>query len=253
MHAIRTSINRLHPAKRLRLSAPATSILYSSPTSVVPSSRILTPLVNSFQSVRSMASEVARVQCPAPAWEATAVVNGEFKKIKLSDYAGRYLVMVFYPLDFTFVCPTELIAFSDRSNEFKSIGAEIVGISVDSEYSHLAWCNTPRNKGGLGDMKIPLVSDLTKEISRKYNVLVPDGSVAMRGLFIIDPKGVLRIAHINDLPIGRNVDEALRLVEALQFHEKHGEVCPAGWSKQNPKTMKADPQGAKAYFESTYK
>jgi fructose-1,6-bisphosphatase I len=221
-----------------------------------PSSRDLAPPANASPAPQSdckIVSKVAHVQCPAPAWEATAVVNGQFKKIKLSDYAGRYLVMVFYPLDFTFVCPTELIAFSDRSNEFKSIGAEVVGISVDSEYSHLAWCNTPRNKGGLGDMKIPLISDITKEISRKYNVLVPDGSVAMRGLFIIDPKGVLRIAHTNDLPIGRNVDEALRLVEALQFHEKHGEVCPAGWSKKNPKSMKADPQGAKAYFESTYK
>ncbi|RKP06715.1 thioredoxin-like protein [Thamnocephalis sphaerospora] len=198
-------------------------------------------------------SAIARVQRPAPAWEATAVVDGAFQQLSLADYAGRYLVMVFYPLDFTFVCPTELIAFSDRAEDFKKLGAEVVGVSVDSEYSHLAWCN----KGGLGDMntyhlhRLPTVSDIKKEIAKKYDVLVEDGSVALRGLFIIDPKGTLRIAHVNDLPIGRNVDEALRLIEAIQFNEKYGEVCPANWNK-GAKTMKDDPEGAKAYWETTY-
>lgn len=179
------------------------------------------------------------------------MVNGEFKDLKLSDYQGKYLVMVFYPLDFTFVCPTELIAFSDRIEDFKKLGAEVVGISVDSEYSHLAWCNTPRNQGGLGEMKIPLIADLDKNIARQYDVLTEDNKVAMRGLFVIDPKGIVRIMHVNDLPIGRNVDEALRLVEAIQFTEEHGEVCPINWTKGS-KTMNPDPTASKTYFESTY-
>ncbi|KAI8054606.1 natural killer enhancing factor B [Syncephalis plumigaleata] len=198
-----------------------------------------------------MSSEVARVQFPAPEWTAKAVVGTEFKDLSLSDYKGRFLVMVFYPLDFTFVCPTELIAFSDRVKDFNDAGADVIGISVDSEYSHLAWNNTDKKAGGLGGLKIPLVSDLTKDIARKYGVLSKDNDVALRGLFIIDPSGTLRISHINDLPIGRNVDEALRLVEAIKFTDEHGEVCPINWSKGS-KGMTPDPTGSKTYFESTY-
>lgn len=185
---------------------------------------------------------------PAPNFTAKAVVDGEIKSVSLSDYAGKYVLLVFYPLDFTFVCPTELIAFGDRVSEFRALDAEILGISVDSEYTHLAWCNTPRQEGGLSPMGLPLVSDLDKNIARSYGVLLND-SVALRGLFLIDPKGLVRHATINDLPIGRSVDEALRVLQACQFTDKHGEVCPANWQPGAP-TMKADPQGSKAYFKS---
>merc|ERR1712060_43353 len=184
---------------------------------------------------------------PAPAFSGTAVLNGEFKELKLSDYAGKYLVFFFYPLDFTFVCPTEIIAFSDRADEFRKIGAEVIGASVDSHFTHLAWIKTPRKEGGLGKMNIPLVSDLTKEISRSYGVLLEDQGITLRGLFIIDPHGIVRQITINDLPVGRDVDETLRLVQAFQYVDKHGEVCPAGW-KPGKDTMKADPKGSKAYF-----
>jgi len=197
-------------------------------------------------------SKVARVKHPAPAWEAASVVNGEIVQLGLKDFKGKFLVMVFYPKDFTFVCPTELLAFSDRSGDFKELGAEVVGISVDNEFSHLAWTNMPRNKGGLEGIKIPLVSDLTKEISRKYDVLVEEEGVALRGLFIIDPEGVVRVKHINDFPLGRSVDEALRLVDAIKYTDERGEVCPANWVKGG-KTIKPDPKNAKEYFESVNK
>jgi alkyl hydroperoxide reductase subunit AhpC len=178
------------------------------------------------------------VQSPAPAWSGDAVVNGKFESLSSAQYKGKWLVFFFYPLvraaiacaspathvwslniewngmewqDFTFVCPTEIIAFSERAAEFRAIGAEVVGVSVDSKFSHLAWINTPRKNGGLGEMKIPLVADITKDISRDYGVLLP-GGIALRGLFIVDPQGVLRISQVNDLPIGRSVDETLRLV-----------------------------------------
>ncbi|MEI8063052.1 MAG: peroxiredoxin [Verrucomicrobiota bacterium] len=193
------------------------------------------------------------VQKAAPEFKATAVVNGQFKDISLSDYKGKqYVVLYFYPLDFTFVCPTEIIAFNDKVAEFKKRNAEILGVSVDSHYTHLAWINTPRKSGGLGGLDYPLVSDLTKQIAASYGVLTTNGAVALRGLFIIDQQGIVRHALVNDLPLGRNVDEAIRILDALQFFEKNGEVCPANW-KPGEKTMKADPKGSLKYFEAVNK
>ncbi|CAH3187957.1 unnamed protein product, partial [Porites evermanni] len=148
-------------------------------------------------------------------------------------FTGKYLVLFFYPLDFTFVCPTEIIAFSDRVEEFRAINCEVIACSVDSHFSHLAWTEKPRKKGGLGTMNIPLLSDITKQISKDYGVLLEDQGVALRGLFIVDDKGILRQITMNDLPVGRSVDEVLRLVQAFQFTDKHGEVCPAGWRPGN--------------------
>ena len=168
-----------------------------------------------------------KVQQPAPAFSTDALLpNGTFGTVSLDQFKGKYLVLFFYPLDFTFVCPTEIIAFSDRFAEFEKLNTAVVACSVDSKHSHLAWTNTPRNNGGLGSMSIPILSDLTKSIAKDYGVLLesgPDSGIALRGTFVIDPKGILRIAHVNDLPIGRSVDEFLRLFEALQFNEAHGE------------------------------
>ncbi|KAJ7319546.1 hypothetical protein JRQ81_019057 [Phrynocephalus forsythii] len=189
----------------------------------------------------------AKISKPAPDWEGTAVINGEFKDLKLTDYDGKYLVFFFYPLDFTFVCPTEIIAFSDRIEEFKAIGAEVVACSVDSQFTHLAWINTPRKQGGLGPVKIPLLSDLTHQISKDYGVYLEDQGHALRGLFIIDDKKNLRQITMNDLPVGRSVDETLRLVQAFQYTDKHGEVCPAGW-KPGCETIIPDPAGKLKYF-----
>ncbi|KAK3089770.1 hypothetical protein FSP39_006370 [Pinctada imbricata] len=159
----------------------------------------------------------------APPFHGTAVVDGVFQDISLDDYKGKYLVFFFYPLDFTFVCPTEILAFNDRVDEFRAIDCEVVACSTDSQFSHFAWTSTPRKKGGLGDMQIPLLSDKTMEISKAYGVYKEDEGVAFRGLFIIDGKGNLRQMTINDLPVGRSVDETLRLVQAFQFTDKHGE------------------------------
>jgi len=190
----------------------------------------------------------AFVQKQAPDFEAEAVLpSGEFGKVKLSDYKGKYLVLFFYPLDFTFVCPTEIIAFSDRADEFRAINCEVLACSVDSHFSHLAWTERPRNKGGLGKMNIPLVSDLTKQISTDYGILLKDAGVSLRGLFIIDGKGTLRQITVNDLPVGRSVDETLRLVQAFQFTDEHGEVCPAGW-KPGADTIKPSVEDSKEYF-----
>jgi len=190
----------------------------------------------------------AAIGKPAPAFTAEAVVDGDFQKVSLSDYKGKYLVFFFYPLDFTFVCPTEIIAFSDRADEFRKIGAEVVAASVDSHFTHLAWTKTPRKEGGLGKMNIPLVSDLTKSISRDYGVLLEDQGITLRGLFIIDPQGVVRQITINDLPVGRDVDETLRLVQAFQYVDKHGEVCPAGW-KPGKDTIIPNPNDKIKYFQ----
>lgn len=158
-------------------------------------------------------------------------------------------MLFFYPLDFTFVCPTEIIAFSDRIKEFKDLGAEVVGVSVDSHFSHLAWVNTPRKDGGLGKLDYPLLADLTKKISRDYGVLLEDAGISLRGLFIIDPKGVVRQITINDLPVGRSVDETLRLIKAFKFTDEHGEVCPANWDpEKNKDTIKPDVKQSKSYF-----
>ncbi|XP_052864422.1 peroxiredoxin-2 isoform X1 [Anopheles cruzii] len=191
----------------------------------------------------------AKVQQPAPPFQGTAVVDNDFKLIQLKDYQGKYLVLFFYPLDFTFVCPTEIVAFSDRIQEFKALNTEVVGVSVDSHFSHLAWINSPRKAGGLGKLNYPLLSDLSKKISADYGVLLDEG-ISLRGLFIIDPKGVVRQVTINDLPVGRSVDETLRLIKAFQFVEKHGEVCPADWEPdKNAATIKANPTEAREYFE----
>ncbi|XP_015924048.1 peroxiredoxin 2 isoform X2 [Parasteatoda tepidariorum] len=193
-----------------------------------------------------MAPELTK---PAPDFQGVAVINGAFKDIKLSDYEGKYLVLFFYPLDFTFVCPTEIIAFSDRVEEFKKINCEVVACSTDSHFSHLAWINTPRKEGGLGKMNIPLLADKSCKVSKAYGVYKEDAGITFRGLFIIDEKQNLRQITMNDLPVGRSVDETLRLVQAFQFTDKHGEVCPAGW-KPGDATMKPDPEGSKAYFKS---
>ena len=190
----------------------------------------------------------AQVQKEAPDFTATAVVHEEFKRgFKLSDFRGKYVVLFFYPLDFTFVCPTEIVAFSDRIGEFHKRGAEVIGVSVDSEFSHLAWIQTPRTQGGLGGLRYPLVSDITKKISTDYGVLL-DGGIALRGTFLIDRQGVIRAVTVHDLPLGRSVDEALRVLDALQFFEKNGEVCPADW-KQGSATIKPGVKESKEYFQ----
>ena len=184
---------------------------------------------------------------PAPDFTAQAVMpDNTFKELSLSDYKGQYVVLFFYPLDFTFVCPSELIAFSHRLQEFKNRGVEVLGVSVDSHFSHLAWKNTDVNNGGIGDIQYPLVADITKSIARDYDVAFND-SVALRGSFLIDREGVVRHQVINDLPLGRNVDEMLRMVDALQFTEEHGEVCPAGWQKGKA-GMKPSGDGVASYL-----
>lgn len=189
-----------------------------------------------------------RVGQVAPDFKATAVVDQEFKTISLGDYRGKYVVLFFYPLDFTFVCPTEITAFSDRYDEFKALNTEVLGVSVDSEFSHLAWIQSDRKQGGLGDIAYPLVSDIKKEISAAYNVLDPDAGIALRGLFLIDKEGVIQHATINNLAFGRSVDETLRTLQAIQYVQSHpDEVCPAGW-QPGEKTMTPDPVKSKDYF-----
>jgi len=189
----------------------------------------------------------------APCFKATAVMpNKTFKEISLCDYKGKnYVLLFFYPMDFTFVCPTEIIAFSEANEEFAKLGVQVLGCSVDSEYSHLAWLEKPRKEGGLGGLNYPLLSDITKEISKSYDVLLP-GGVALRGLFLIDKEGIVRHQVVNDLPLGRSVDEAIRMVQALEFFEKNGEVCPANWH-EGKATIKADPEKSKEFFSKEYK
>lgn len=186
----------------------------------------------------------------APDFTAAAVVNGSeivenfnlYKEIK-----GKYAVVFFYPLDFTFVCPTEMHAFQDKLSEFESRGVKVIGVSVDSQFSHFNWLTTPKSKGGIQGVTYPIVADLNKTITRDYDVEVEGAGIAYRGAFIIDQKGVVRSQVINDLPLGRNIDELIRLVDALQFTEEHGEVCPANWEKGD-KSMKPDQAGLEAYF-----
>lgn len=194
--------------------------------------------------------EWLRVGQQAPDFTATAVVDQEFKSIKLSDYRGKYVVMFFYPLDFTFVCPTEVTAFSDRYEEFKTLNTEVFGISVDSVFSHLAWVQTDRKSGGVGDLNYPLISDIKKEISAAYNVLDISAGVALRGLFIIDKDGILQHSTINNLGFGRSVDETLRTLQAIQYVQSHtDEVCPADW-QPGDKTLNPDPVKSKIYFSA---
>lgn len=189
-----------------------------------------------------------QVTQPAPDFTATAVMpDNSFKNdFSLSGLKGKYVVLFFYPLDFTFVCPSEIIAFDRKLAEFKERNCEVIGVSIDSHFSHWAWKNTPVNKGGIGNVQYPLVADLTKSISRDYGVLVNE-AIALRGLFLIDKDGVVRHALINDLPLGRNVDEAIRVLDALQFTEKYGEVCPANWKKGDD-AMKPSHDGVAEYL-----
>jgi peroxiredoxin (alkyl hydroperoxide reductase subunit C) len=183
----------------------------------------------------------------APDFEAEAVMpNNSIETVSLSSYRGKYVVVFFYPLDFTFVCPSEILAFNRQVEDFKAKDCELLGISVDSVWTHLAWKNTPVDQGGIGAVQFPLISDLSKSISTDYGVLLEDG-VALRGLFLVDKEGVVRHQLVNDLPLGRNVDEALRVIDALQFHETHGEVCPANW-RPGDDAMKPTPEGVADYL-----
>jgi peroxiredoxin (alkyl hydroperoxide reductase subunit C) len=183
----------------------------------------------------------------APDFTAQAVMpDNSFADLKLSSYRGKHVILFFYPLDFTFVCPSEIIAFDKELSKFKENGAEVIGVSVDSHYTHLAWKETPVSKGGIGKIEYPLVSDLNKNISRDYGVLVDD-SVALRGLFLIDKEGIVRHAVVNDLSLGRSTNEALRMLSALQFTEEYGEVCPANWA-EGEEAMKATAEGVAEYL-----
>lgn len=165
----------------------------------------------------------------APLFEESAVLKSQFIQVKLEDYRGKWVVLFFYPMDFTFVCPTEITAMSDAYDEFAKRNAEILGVSVDSQFSHYAWIKMPREQGGLGELKYPLISDFTKKISEDYGVLMPEG-MALRATFIINPEGVVQFELSHDLSVGRNIHEILRNLDALQFARQHGEVCPAGWT-----------------------
>lgn len=184
----------------------------------------------------------------APDFTATAVMGDDsFKEdFKLSDYRGKYVILFFYPLDFTFVCPSEIIAFDKALAKFQEKNCEVIGVSIDSQFTHWAWKNTPVNEGGIGKIKYPLVADLDKKISRQYGVLL-DMGVALRGTFLIDKEGIVRQAVINDLPLGRSIDEALRMVDALAFHETHGDVCPANW-KEGEEAMTPTAEGVADYL-----
>ncbi len=185
---------------------------------------------------------------PAPDFKAQFVMpDGSFQEKSLSDYKGKYTLLFFYPLDFTFVCPSEIIAFSNAMGEFKERNCEVLGVSVDSHFSHHAWRNTAVENGGIGNIEYPLVADITKSIARDYDVLTGDGAIAYRGLFLIDKQGLVRHQIVNDLPLGRNVHEAVRMVDALQFHEEHGEVCPANWNKGKD-AIKPDAKGIASYL-----
>jgi peroxiredoxin (alkyl hydroperoxide reductase subunit C) len=185
----------------------------------------------------------------APDFTAKAVMpnNSIAEKFNLTnEIKGKIGVLFFYPLNFTFVCPSEIIAFNNKLQEFKERNAIVIGISVDSPYSHLAYKNTPLERGGIGNVQFPLVSDLTKQIARDYDVLLND-SIAFRGTFIIDKNGIVKHQVINDLPLGRNIDEALRIIDAIQYNEQHGEVCPANWNKGD-EAMKPTAEGVAAYL-----
>uniref|UniRef100_C6E8T4 Thioredoxin peroxidase n=1 Tax=Geobacter sp. (strain M21) TaxID=443144 RepID=C6E8T4_GEOSM len=188
----------------------------------------------------------------APDFTAQAVLpDNSFAELTLSKYRGKYVVLFFYPLDFTFVCPSEILAFDKRVADFKAKNCEVIGVSVDSRFTHLAWKNTSVENGGIGNVQYPLVEDLDKSIARSYGILLNE-SVALRGLFLIDTKGVIRHSVINDLPLGRSVGEALRMLDALQFVETHGgEVCPANW-QEGEESMKASTEGVAEYLKKKH-
>jgi peroxiredoxin (alkyl hydroperoxide reductase subunit C) len=200
------------------------------------------------ETVPTMTSSGRLVGLEAPDFCATAVVDQEFRELSLRDYRGRDVVLFFYPLNFTFVCPTEITAFSDRHGEFARLDAALLAVSVDSPYSHLAWVQTDRRSGGLGDVAYPLVSDLNKEIARAYHVLDEDAGTALRGLFLIDPDGVIRHSTVNDVAVGRSVDETLRVLQAFQLVRRQpGQVCPADWTP-GARTLAPDPRGSRDFF-----
>jgi len=250
--------SRVFPAKS-SLSSPSVSFLrtLSSPSASASlrsgfarRSSLSSTSRRSF-AVKAQADDLPLVGNKAPDFEAEAVFDQEFIKVKLSDYIGKkYVILFFYPLDFTFVCPTEITAFSDRHSEFEKLNTEVLGVSVDSVFSHLAWVQTDRKSGGLGDLNYPLISDVTKSISKSFGVLIHDQGIALRGLFIIDKEGVIQHSTINNLGIGRSVDETMRTLQALQYiQENPDEVCPAGW-KPGEKSMKPDPKLSKEYFSA---
>lgn len=184
----------------------------------------------------------------APDFKTKAVVNGRIvDDLSISAFQGKYIILFFYPLNFTFVCPTELHAFQDHIKEFEERGVTILGCSVDSCFSHIAWQNIPRSQGGIQGIEYPILADINKEIAKAYDVLKEDDGIAYRGLFLIDQEGIVRHQIVNDLPLGRSIDETLRMVDALIFHQNHGEVCPANWGK-GKKSMKATLDGLKEYF-----
>lgn len=184
----------------------------------------------------------------APQFKAKAVQKDKIlDDFTLNDFLGKYVVFFFYPLDFTFVCPTELHAFQDKLKEFEKRNAQVIACSVDSWYSHFAWLQTPKNKGGIQGVEYPIISDLNKQIAKEYQVLKEDEGIAYRGLFLIDKQGMIKHLLVNDLPLGRSIDEAIRMLDALIFHEEHGEVCPANWS-QGAKAMEPTPEGVSNYF-----
>lgn len=189
------------------------------------------------------------VQKPAPHFKAEAILGEGFKEVSLADYKGKWVCLFFYPLDFTFVCPTEITAFDDAYKNFKEAGCELVGCSVDSKFTHLAWAKQSRKEGGIGKLQFPLLADMTKKIGRDYGVLIEEGGVTLRGLFLINPEGTVQYQLVHDLGIGRNVDEVLRVLKALQEVAKTGEVCPANWAP-GKKTMKPDPTKSKEYFQA---
>eukprot|EP01083_Nonionella_stella_P191473 708666_1 len=197
-------------------------------------------------------SFAAAIGGTAPSFTATAVVNGRFETINLEDYKGKWVVLFFYPLDFTFVCPTEILEFSDRHQDFSDRKCDILAASIDSQFTHLAWIQTPKEQGGLGgSLNIPIIADLSRDISSSYGCLQSDG-VTVRATYIIDDKGIVRHISLNDRAVGRSIDEILRLVDAFQYTQKYGEVCPVNWTPGSD-TMKADPYEKLIYFENQEK
>ncbi|KAK3270317.1 Peroxiredoxin-2, partial [Cymbomonas tetramitiformis] len=223
------------------IASPANKC-FASPTA-------FTPNTQRFFSTIAYPSSSAFIGKQAPNFSAPAVIDGEISSVQLEQYRGKYVVLFFYPKDFTFVCPTEIIAFSDRAKEFEAINTQLIACSTDTEECHLAWIRTPRKKGGLGNMQIPIVADTTKAISADYGVLLEEAGIALRGLFIINPEGVLEQITVNNLPVGRSVDETLRLLTAFQFVAEHGEVCPADWTP-GAKTMVPSTDGSVDFFAS---
>ncbi len=183
----------------------------------------------------------------APNFKAQAVIDGQFEEVSLDKYKGKWKVLFFYPLDFTFVCPTELIAFSEAEQKFQERNCQILACSVDSLFSHLKWTQTPRKEGGIGDIRYPIIADMNKTIARDYGVLLEEEGIALRGLFLIDPDNVVQQSTINNNSVGRSVNEVLRILKGYQYTAEHGEVCPADW-EEGKDTMKPDPEGSKSYF-----